>query len=307
MHTSKLLIGLTLAASIANAQGSKKKPVILAQNSAAPAAVAQADFQSGTPSVTASPATQTSVADAAAAKPVAASKFGVSLSYETVAPVAGLKDKGISETQIEGVGTAGLSYKATETVKLQVTHVYSANINPEADAYTLMDPTIHANVSTSASIMGSKPLTIANRAYIPVSEASKDAGLVTTLRTQTTADWDLNPKITLSAHAQARLSLFNGRGSSADETTNSAIQALGTDSRLRLIFQPSAAYNFSDMLNVYYAPWTDMVTTGHQRGNLTMDQRNHIWQDIGANITAGALTINPVWSTKSRVQRFRRL
>ncbi len=275
MHTSKLLIGLTLVASIANAQGT------------APAATAS----------TAAPV-QTSVADAAAAKPVTASKFGVSASYETVANVGDLKSQN-EKAPIDALGTVGLSYKATPTLKLQVTHIFAAPIisdsaqieatsaKGESAPYKTLDPTIHANVTTEASLLGSKPLTIASRYYVPVTKSSVDAGSNGILRTQTTADWDLNPKVTLSAHAQARLSMFNGRGTA------------GSDSKLRLIFNPSATYNFSDKLNVYYGPWTDMVTTGHQRGNLTMDQRNHIWQDIGANISAGSLTINPVWSTKA--------
>ena len=300
MHKMKLLIGLTMVASMANAQGAKKKANLVAQNT-----VAQADLGvSSAPAMTASPATQTSVADATASKPVVAKKFGVTMAYETSANVGGLKETG-SRTLVDAVGAVGLSYKATDKIKTELRHNFAAPIigdrsqiadsaaKGESSPYKSMDPTIHANFTTALSVLGSKPLTIGNRYYIPVSKDSVDAGSNGILRTQTSLDWDLNPKISLSAAAQARLMMYKG----IQDTD--ATKALGADSKLRLIPQLSATYNFSDAVNAYYSPYMDLVMTGHQRGNFAKaDGRNHLWQEVGMNITVASVTINPAWGTK---------
>lgn len=309
MHTSKLLIGLTLAASIANAQGTKKKMTV-AQNTATPTAVAQADLgSSSAPTMTASPATQTSVADAAAAKPVTASKFGVSLAYETTTQVVALKNDA-SKAPVDAVGAIGLKYALTDKIKTELRHNFAAPIVAEnsqlagmaskGEGYLTLDPTIHANVSTDMSVLGSKPLTIASRYYIPVTQASIDAGSNGVLRTQTSLDWDVNPKISLSAAMQARLYLISGRGTSPKADAQAKLDAQGSDSKLRMIPQLSATYNFSDAVNAYYSPYADLIMSGHQRGNFSKaDLNNELYQEIGANVTVGALTINPAWATKA--------
>lgn len=299
MHTSKLLIGLTLAASIANAQGTKKKSVTVAQNTVpAQTTVAQSDASASNANSTISPATQTSVATADATKPATASKWGGILAYEGAAGVGDIKADG-SRALVDADVFAGITYKATDKIKLGLRQYFatptigdSAQIDKSmakgsSAPFKLMDPTAHMNISTDLSVAGSKPLSIANRYYIPVSEASTNAKSLGTIRSQTSIAWDLNPRVTLSLDPQVRLSL------------NSA-EAASSDSVLRLIPGGTATYNFSDAFNAYYFPYADLKMTGHNRGSLAKaDVQNQIWQEVGLNVIVANVTINPAWTTSA--------
>lgn len=294
MNTMKLLIGLTMVASVANAQGKKAK--LVAQNTTT-AAKASAPSEA----VTAS-ATQTMVADAAASKPVAKSRFGLNLGYEASAGIADVKENN-SRALIDADTLVGLTFKPTDKIKTELRAYFATpTISDRAqiansmaagkdEPFKVMDPTAHFNYSTDLTVAGSKPLTIASRYYIPVSDDSVKAGSNGTLRTQTSMDWDLNPKVTISAMPQVRLKMNSGRGEKANP-------ALGADSILRLIPAASLTYNFSDALNAYYQPFMDLQMTGHQRGAfLKADKKNELWQEAGLNFMAGPVTINPAWTT----------
>lgn len=279
MQIFKVMMGLTLITSIANAQ------------TAATATTATA--------------TQTSTATVAEVKPAAAKKVFANLGYEASSGIKDVKEKG-SRALIDVFAFAGVQYQLTETVKTELRHNFAAPIigdsaqlsesmaSGQTTPYRTYDPTIHANVKTNWSILGSKALTIGNRYYIPVSAESVRSGSRGTLRTQTMANWDLNPAVTLSAGGQLRLTMNSGTGSTAN-------QALGADSKLRMIPILMATYNFNDALNAYYNPYMDANTTGHQRGNLAdgLVGNNTLYQEAGANITAGAVTINPALLTSS--------
>jgi hypothetical protein len=231
--------------------------------------------------------------------PTVLSKFGGNIIFEASAGVADLKQDN-SDAKITSGNAVGITYKISDTLKTEVRHNYEYAIVSDSkqlvnddgvqeDNYKPADPTIHLNIKTDYSLLGSKPFTWGNRVYVPVSQASRDAHKVGTLRTGGVLNWDMNTKATFDVLAEGRM-YFN---SSANSDEN-----LGADSILRLNVGPGATYNFDDMLSAYYMIYTDLRTTGHQRGNFTRaDKKNEFWQEAGLNISAGIFTINPYYST----------
>jgi len=303
----KLIVGLTLAASLA----------VNAQTSATTLPAAQAPAPAAT-------ATQTLTTQADSI----ASRIGVNVFVEAFANVKDLKEQN-GNAMVDSANGIGLTYKISDILKTELRHNYQMRAISDRDQlktetktqivvkdkdgnakldddkkeimetrvayenpYKALDPTIHLNVNTGISLLGAKPLTIGNRYYIPVSDDSLKAKSAGVLRTQTAMTWDLNPKVAVEVAAQIRLYMFTGRNEADKGRTR------GADSELRYIVGPSATYSFNDNLNVYWNPYLDLKTTGHNRGELTRaDLNNQLNQDIGVNIMFGNYTINPYWTS----------
>ncbi len=265
--------------------------------------------QTPAPAAATTAPTQTTSLSAQEAKPAAASKFGSNIIFQARTNVGDLKANG-SEAIIDSVNGVGITYKATDKIKVEARHnfglrnVSDSQIKNEqlADAdvmaytdkfnsdngseskYKTLDPTLHLNYSSDLKLFGSNAIVLLNRYYVPVTEKSIDAKSNGNLRSETQINWELNPKVTLSTYA--RLQIYLNK-----ETADS-------NSQLRYMIGPVATYNFSDKINAYYLPYLDLVASTAQFRNFQKaDKRNNFSQEIGANFTVGSVTINPAWST----------
>jgi len=263
---------------------------------------------SSTSATTAAPATQTTATSAAAVKPAAAKKFGATVLLQAFANVADVGQNG-SNAIIDSSNSLGVSYKISDTLKTEVRHNFQArnvsdngrlesqktdgNVakeyigdlssdNGANSTYKTLDPTIHLNVKTQASLLGSEAMTIASRYYVPASESSQAAHSLGILRTQTALEWNLNPKVTVAVMPQFRFYFYDGAATS--------------DPMLYSLPAVSATYNFNDNLSAYYQPYLLLQAKDYTRGNFNANKVNTVAQEIGMNIVVGKVTINPAYT-----------
>lgn len=227
-----------------------------------------------------------------------ASRFGASLLLQSWVGVGDLKENG-QGALIDSENRVGLSYKISDKMTTELQHGFELRAagdksrirglnDQQEDVYKTLDPSLHLNYSSDWRLFGSHPVTIASRYYIPVTQDSVDQTSLGVLRSQTSLDWDLNPRVTLSAIAQGRLYMYR------DDTSQ---EGTGGDSILYLQTGMSATYNVNDRLNFYYLPYLLTKGTGFQRGDFRSDLMNSIWHELGLNLTWGPVTINPAYAT----------
>lgn len=284
-HMKNLLMGLVLVATTtAFAQSSSTQlPTTNTPNGSAP---------------TAATPTQTLTTELNAQP----NKFGANLIFEGNMGVSDLKENG-SQATMDSVNAVGVTYKVSEMIKTELRHNFqlrsvrdrellkNERTGEIEDNYKTLDPTIHVNFKTPYSLLGSKPISISNRYYIPVSKDSQDVKSLGTLRNTNIIGWDVNPRWTVEYMAEFRLYL---------NSTDNPKTEVGSDSRLRMLTGPSVTYNFSDTLNAFYTPYWDLGTYGHQRGDLSRsEERFDLYQDAGVNYTMGVVTLTPYYSTKA--------
>lgn len=276
MHTTKLLIGLTLAASIANAQGQAA--------SAAPAG--------------------TSTAPVLEAAPSQASKWGAVLAAESAMGIKDSKDNG-NAASTETLYTVGAKYKLASDLTVEAQNLFHtrSNLNDLQGSSALIfvdqhqqvrgDFVLKATKKTDMTLAGSSPISLGGRYYFPTAsywsngshpivEANKRFG---TIRGDTGVSWDLNPRVTVEMNLSPRITFMK-------ETSS-----VGSDSLLRMVYGPQATYSFNDTLAAYYAATADTRSVAAQRGTLVADRLDALTHEVGGNITLGALTINPTVSS----------
>ncbi len=256
-------------------------------------------------SSTAAPAAQTTATTLATTVPPAESPWSATAYYEGGATVGDFKENG-GGALIDSTNFVGVNYKINDTYKAKLNYNFrhkfvsdESRLKHEPN-FVALDPTIHLNISTKATLFGSKPIVWLNRYYIPVSDASQKSHTMGTFRTESQIDWDVNPKVTLSGYVGARYYI---------NTSDNANGARGSDGVLRATVGPVATYNFSDNLNVYYMPYVDVRGHAYNRGNWGRTDEasedapnNTILQDFGVSYTMGKVTINPYY--ESQITRF---
>lgn len=311
-NMTKVFLGLVLAATVAQAQTTTTTTTETTATTAT--------------------AEQTTTATAAAVAPAAKSPVGLNVFFEFIAGAKDLKEQN-NKAMVDSYNGIGATYKISDVYKAELRHNYQMRIISDRDQlkaptkkvsvnkldsngkpvlnekdepvmtevqefdyaspYLMNDPTIHLNATTKWTLLGSKPLSIASRYYIPMSKASVNSNSLGVLRTQTSAVWSVTTKFDVSLYGQFRLYL--NRGNETDKG-----RARGADSEFRYIVGPSLTWNFTDSVSAYYSPYFDLRTTGHQRGQFTKAEvTNDLYQDIGMSISAGNFFINPYWSTQA--------
>ncbi len=238
-------------------------------------------------------------AQTSTAKAPTPSKLGANLIFQSWMSVSDLKENG-RNSPIDSDNGIGLTYKLTDKMKTEIRYRFGLKTAADRevlrdkktgeipDIYKTLDPTIHLNYKSDLSLFGSKPMSFGSRYYIPASESSQDKTSMGTLRAQTSLDWELNPKVSVSALTDVRLT-----GYRSFETKGGT----GTDSVLLFLAGVAGTYNFSDALSAYYQPYVVTEGTGFQRGQLTADRTNVFTHEVGLNYTVGAVTINPAYDT----------
>jgi hypothetical protein len=251
-----------------------------------------ANAQSSTATAPAA-AAQTTTATATATAPAAAKKFGAIVILNPIMNVGDLKDNG-SKATVESINSIGLTYKVNDRISTAVRHNFgydSTKINAEGatNTYTLLDPTVHLTYKSDLTIAGSEKLAFATRYYLPMSEAQRQVSYGTA-RLDVGPDWNLTPAWAVGFSTSTRINF--GRTDSKD--------ARGADSSLRLYTGPSVTYNVSDKFNAYYTPYLGLRSQDFQRGKATVQtglNDNMFVQEVGVNITAGPVSINPYWTS----------
>lgn len=262
---NKMLLGLLVVASVA----------------------ANAQSSSSSLPTTAAPAGQTSSTTATDAAPKGASK------------VSGIALIGIATTEmglrngdaVESANYVGLNYKLSDKYTLGLRHNFAYQFSKqENDGYTLIDPEIQLKTKYG-TVLGSSPVSVGYRFYVPVSEPSRNSKRIGALRVDASTEWALTPKWALGAYLSPRWTINNN-------TTKD-----GSDDVARLIASPSITYNFNDSINAYYAPAVDYASVKYVRGDLsaragypypsgtgTWNAFNH---EVGASFQVGSVNINP--------------
>lgn len=227
------------------------------------------------------------------------SNFGANLIFEGTVGVGDLKENQ-GEAKMESLNAIGLTYKVSEEIKTEIRHnFYLRSVSDREqlrkddgtyqDAYEAYDPTIHMNIKTPYTFLGSKPITSSNRYYVPLTQGTQDRKNLGTFRSTVVPAWDLDTRWTFEYLAEVRLT---------PNTTANSNGAIGSDMLFRYVTGPAINYNFSDSVYAYYIPYFDLITTGHQRGDFSKaDQRNDINQELGVSVAIGSVTLNPYWST----------
>lgn len=292
----KLLVGFVLTSSLAQAQTSATSTSAAA---AAPAPTAAA------PAVE-TPAAQTSINNLGAMAP---SRFGGVFYVETSRSMRALetltvvdadgnsitKDEDMKErTPIATLWTAGIKYKATDKASFELwQHAWTRsnvenlspgerNIHGEGQQQMMDDTVVKANYKTDFAVLGSKPLTVGGRYYLPTSRSSRLMKKTNgTLRFDTTLSWDLTTKMSFDYAISPRISL------------NSAQASSGSDAIYRMVQMPSLSYNFNDNYSLYSGVTFDTRSKDLGRGTWVADKGNIATPEVGGSITYGWLNINP--------------
>ena len=226
--------------------------------------------------------------------PGLSSRFGALLLWQSWTTAKELREHD-SKARIDSDNGIGLTFKATDKLKTEIRHRFAYTIVGDSDrlegqdAYQLLDPTIHANYASDLRLFGSNPIVFNNRYYIPLSEASRESTSRGVLRSQIAPDWDLSPRVNISYMLQARLFMY-------ENNQVEAAGATGGDSALYFLTGPSVTYNFGDKLNAYYFPYLATTGTRFQYGDLRSDLGNTLAHEVGFNIVAGPVEINPAYS-----------
>ncbi len=278
-----LLVGLALTSSMTVASAAQAQTP--ATTTAAPAAQAPAA------AVTAAPAAaQTSISDMA---PLAPSRFGGSASIESSMGVEESQSKNLgSKAPISTAWGLAMKYKTTDKTSVEIQQLAYSKSNIEATAndekvlqgkrFNLSDVVLRGNLKTDLKLMSSNPMAFNLRYYLPTSAQArlfaKRNGIV---RLDTTPGWDLSTKFTFEWYNSLRVTL------------NSPQSAVGSDAAYRVITGPSLTYNLNDTFNMYVSDVADVRSVNVGRGTWATEVDNTQTTEVGANISIGALTINP--------------
>lgn len=238
------------------------------------------------------PTTQTTTATATEVKPAAASPYTGRLVLETAASTQEANES-LNEAGVLSAGAVGLIYKINSTWSAEARQNFylAANRDKLPASYrasldgqnaAVSATTFIAKQSTTGTILGSKALSHGYRVdVLTVDKGLRDAGRLANLRYDTSLNYDLGTKTSLSMALSPRLVL------------NRDTSAVGSDSILRLVAGPSLSYAINDKLEGYVASTVDVRSREFQYGSIEADTLNAITQEVGANITVGTLTINP--------------
>lgn len=238
------------------------------------------------------PATQTTTATATEVKPAAASKYTGRLVLETAASTKEANES-FKDAGILSAGAVGLIYKIDSTWSAEARQNFylAANRDKLASGYQASLDGQNANVSATtliakqnsqATLFGSKALSHGYRLDILTTDkGQRDAGRLANLRYDTSLNYDLGTKTSLSIALSPRLVL------------NKETSKIGSDSILRLVGGPSVSYAATDVVEGYVASTLDVRSSEFQYGSAEFNTLNMVTHEIGANITVGSLTINP--------------
>jgi hypothetical protein len=284
-----LSIAALLTAQAVSAQNSKAKAA------KAPASAVSAASSSAATAV--SPAAGTSAAPASSVTAAPAKKWGVNLLAETSRSVKFLVEGVEKEAPFQTIIGTGLTYKASDKLRLegrfQASYIsdltYKEAVFPgqySGDNLEPMDFLARAKITTGWKLAGSEEITPDVRYYLPTSRRTNDAKSYGLARLDLAADWVINPKIRYNTLLSSRVTL------------NSPDSKIGSDALYRLVVIPvGATYNFNDDLSAYYSFTMDLRSVEAQRGTLAFEKLNLSTHEVGMNISAGALTINPALSS----------
>lgn len=261
---NKMLLGLMVSASVA--------------------ATAQTSSTSAT--TTAAPAAQTSSTTATEAAPAAAKKWGGGAYISAFTTEGAMKTGGA----VESLNYLEVNYQASANIKLAVRHNYAfifANKADGKDAYAMEDTELQLKTKYGP-LLGSSPVAVGFRYYLPTSERSRLTNRLGTLRVDISNEWTVTPKIAIGAYVSPRWTI---------NTAQNSNKTVGSDDQLRVVAGPSATYSFNDNINTYYSPTLDWASVGYVRGDMkAVEGRNYISHEIGANFQLGKMiSLNPAF------------
>lgn len=283
----KVLVGLALASSIAQAQ--------------TPAATTTAT--TSTPAATTATATEAEQTSVSKLGAFDFKRFGASFAAESFMSMDP-RNKSETETDADGdpirseklgsrktvytLYTASLKYKVSDKLSVEAMQYAASrsNLEPSGDVgYVkgqsgLWDAALKANYKTDMTVFGSKPLTVSGRYYFPISEVSREKKQAGTARLDVNPSWDLNSKVSLDLLVNPRVTFYNS-------------DAKNSDASYRLLTGLGATYNVNDNISFYTMPYVDLVSRDLGRGKYTPEARNNLNIDTGANFSFGPVTINP--------------
>lgn len=275
MGKKLVLVAVSLLATQAFAQGTTATTTATTSNSTATGTV---------------PSQGTSTATVESAK-ADAKKWSVSILTQSGVGMQDEKKLG-SGANVQTAGLLTMGFKISDTTKINAGHNFLLINNFNAldadtqasmsskgykEGYNLMDPHLGVTLSKfSNGIFGSEPITLGLRYVIPVTKASTDLERAGALRADSSIDWTINPKVTMSYILSPRITL---------ERTLEAGQIY------RMIHYVGPSYSFNDNFGLYGIVGFD--TAAGKTFNDFKVLRETMELEVGANVQVGSFYINP--------------
>lgn len=251
-------------------------------------ATATTSNSTATETATASQGTSTTTVESTKAE---AKKWSASLLTQSGLGIQDEKNFG-SKAPIQTASLLTMGFKISDTMKLNAGHNFliinnfaSLDAGTQdkfaqrgyAEGYNVMDPHLGVTLSkVSDGVLGSEPIALALRYYVPVTKFSREMERAGTLRADASIDWTINPKVMMSYVLSPRITL---------ERTMEAGQIY------RMIHQVGPSYSFNDNVGAYGLVGFDSTFGKNWNNMKSLGESMEL--EVGANFQVGSFLINP--------------